>query len=77
MMVSYRSDNTKPDGRKDILTVNNTVGPLLVDKKELEAIGKESMELPSRPGKHLAKLAVFHQLHCLVGVFWPYCRIPG
>ncbi|EGE02324.1 hypothetical protein TEQG_01362 [Trichophyton equinum CBS 127.97] len=41
------------------------VGPFLVDKEELEAIGKESMELPSRPGKHLAKLAVFHQLHCL------------
>ncbi|EFQ97656.1 hypothetical protein MGYG_00696 [Nannizzia gypsea CBS 118893] len=41
------------------------IGPLLVDKKELEAIGKESIELPSRPGKHLAKLAVFHQLHCL------------
>ncbi|KAM5475503.1 hypothetical protein MauCBS54593_001194 [Microsporum audouinii] len=40
-------------------------GPLLVDKMELEAVGKESIELPSRPGKHLVKLAVFHQLHCL------------
>ncbi|KAF3491033.1 uncharacterized protein GIQ15_00550 [Arthroderma uncinatum] len=36
-----------------------------VDKTELKAIGKESIEVPSRPGKYLAKLAVFHQLHCL------------
>lgn len=64
-------------GESNILTVHNIVGPLLVDKKELEAIGKESMELPSRPGKHLAKLAVFHQLHCLVCVFWFYWRLPG
>ncbi|KAK2875679.1 hypothetical protein FQN49_001512 [Arthroderma sp. PD_2] len=41
------------------------VGPILVDKAKLKAIGKESIEVPSRPGKHLAKLAVFHQLHCL------------
>lgn len=24
------------------------------------------MEIPTQPGHHLAKLAVFHQLHCLV-----------
>ncbi|KAI1909231.1 hypothetical protein LOZ12_005688 [Ophidiomyces ophidiicola] len=41
------------------------VGPLLVTTEELKKIRKTSVEVPSRPGHHLAKLAVFHQLHCL------------
>ncbi|PGH23086.1 hypothetical protein AJ80_02860 [Polytolypa hystricis UAMH7299] len=41
------------------------VNPFLVTTEELEKIGKTSAIVPSRPGSHLVKLAVFHQLHCL------------
>lgn len=38
---------------------------MAVTAEELQKIGKTSVAIPSRPGKYLAKLAVFHQLHCL------------
>lgn len=41
------------------------VKPLAVSSDELERANASSFEIPTRPGKHLVKLAVFHQLHCV------------
>ncbi|KAI5291784.1 hypothetical protein KEM54_000020 [Ascosphaera aggregata] len=41
------------------------VEPFAVSGKQLQIMNQSSMEIPSRPGQHLVKLAVFHQLHCL------------
>ncbi|EEP75362.1 predicted protein [Uncinocarpus reesii 1704] len=47
------------------------VDPFLVSKEALKKIQKTSVKVPSRPGYHLAKLAVFHQLHCLASIISP------
>ncbi|KAI5300698.1 hypothetical protein KEM55_005720, partial [Ascosphaera atra] len=39
--------------------------PITVSTAELQNVNETSVEVPSRPGEHLVKLAVFHQLHCL------------
>ncbi|KAI5306216.1 hypothetical protein KEM56_001806 [Ascosphaera pollenicola] len=41
------------------------VEPFAVSGEELATMNESSIEIPSRPGEHLVKLAVFHQLHCL------------
>ncbi|KAL1960637.1 hypothetical protein VTO42DRAFT_7216 [Malbranchea cinnamomea] len=39
--------------------------PIAITSEDLKKIEKTGVEIPSRPGAYLAKLAVFHQLHCL------------
>lgn len=42
------------------------VEPFTVPGEKLAIMNESSIEVPSRPGEQLVKLAVFHQLHCLV-----------
>lgn len=56
-----------PDGLwiEMILTII-IVEPFTVPGEKLAIMNESSIEVPSRPGEQLVKLAVFHQLHCLV-----------
>ncbi|PGH08341.1 hypothetical protein AJ79_06028 [Helicocarpus griseus UAMH5409] len=46
---------------KDLYDIN----PFAAPGKDLKALHKTSIEVPTQPGRFFVSLAVFHQLHCL------------